>query len=330
MNTTTIRLACVQTTPVFLDRERTVAKAVGLIEELGSAGADLAVFPEAFIPCYPAWVWFIPPVKTAALRELYAELVENAVTVPGPDVDILARAARNARCNVVIGVNEVNAEASRTTLYNTLLFISDEGRLLGAHRKLVPTVAERSIWGHGDARGLAVYDTPVGRIGGLICWENYMPLARQALYNAGLQFHAAPTWDRGEPWISTLRHIGKEGRVFVLGSCQVLHRDDIPDRLGFKKEFLPDSVEWLNPGLSVIVNPDGKVVAGPAEGIETILYAEARRAELTGPRFQLDVAGHYARPDIFSMTVRPRGQAMVTVLPENEAGESEADASDAD
>jgi nitrilase len=298
-----LTVAAVQAAPIFLDREATVAKACALIREAGAGGARLAVFPEAFIPTYPLWVWHIPAGETHALRELYAELLANAVTIPSEVTDRLCTAAREAGVSVVMGVNEVNAEASGSTLYNTLLFIDADGTLLGRHRKLVPTAGERLVHGLGDASGLQVYPASVGRLAGLICWENYMPLARYALYAWGVQLYAAPTWDRGEPWLSTLRHIAKEGRVYVIGSCIAMRKDDIPDRFAFKGRFLGGVEEWLNPGDSAIVSPDGKMLAGPVRHEEKILQARIDLRGLNGPRWQLDVAGHYARPDIFSLTV---------------------------
>lgn len=310
--TETFLIAAVQATPVFLNRTATVEKACALIMEAGRAGAKLAVFPEGFIPVYPLWTWFIPPYKTHELRELYAELLENAVTVPGKTTDRLCQAAADAGVNVVMGINEINAETSGTTLYNSLVFISAGGRMLGKHRKLVPTVAERLVHGQGDGTTLRVYDLPIGRLAGLVCWENYMPLARYALYAWGVQIYAAPTWDRGEPWISTLRHIAKEGRVYVVGSCTPMRRDDIPDRYAFKK-YLPE-LEWLNQGYSAIVDPDGKFLVEPVRNREEILYAEVDSRKITGPRFQLDVAGHYGRPDVFDLTVHKKPGQMIRVV----------------
>jgi len=298
-----LTVAAVQAAPIFLDREATVAKACALIREAGAGGARLAVFPEAFIPAYPLWVWHIPAGETHVLRELYTELLANAVAIPSDVTDRLCRAAREAGAGVVIGVNEVNAEASGSTLYNTLVFIDADGTLLGRHRKLVPTAGERLVHAQGDASGLQVYPATIGRLAGLICWENYMPLARYALYARGVQLYAAPTWDRGEPWLSTLRHIAKEGRVYVIGSCSAMRKGDIPDRFGFKGRFLGGVEEWLNPGDSAIVSPDGKMIAGPVRNEEKILQARIDLREVHGPRWQLDVAGHYARPDIFSLTV---------------------------
>lgn len=215
--------------------------------------------------------------------------------------------------HVVVGVNERNDEASGTTLYNSLVYIGAGGELLGVHRKLVPTSGERLVHAQGGGETLAVYDLAIGKLSGLICWENYMPLARYALYAWGVQIYVAPTWDRGEPWLSTLRHIAKEGRVYVIGCCSVVHRDHVPDRLSFKEHFLPPQEEWLNPGDSVIVDPDGRVIAGPIRCEEAILYADVDPVALRGPRWQLDVAGHYARPDVFQLTVHRGKRSIVTV-----------------
>ena len=305
-------VAAVQAAPVFLDRAATVDKACSLIAEAGARGARLIAFPEGFIPAYPFWVWFIPAGNTHALRELYSELLDQAVTVPSDATDRLCAAAREAGINVAIGINERNAEASGSTLYNSLLYIGADGRILGCHRKLVPTAGERLVHGQGDGSSLAAYDTDIGRVGGLICWENYMPLARYAMYAWGVQIYVAPTWDRGEPWISTLRHIAKEGRVYVLGCCSAMRRGDVPDRYTFKEKFLSDA-EWINPGDSTIIDPDGKFLVEPVKNREEILYAEVDPKQLRGPRWQLDVAGHYGRPDVFELTVRREPRPMMKV-----------------
>ena len=300
-NEMVFKVAAVQAAPVFLDREATTDKCCALLREAAANGARLVVFPEAFIPAYPLWVWHLPAGNTQALRALYTELLDQAVSLHDETVQKLCDTARQVSVYAVIGINERNDEASGTTLFNTLLYIGDDGRVLGKHRKLIPTAGERLVHAQGDGSTLAVFDTALGRLSGLICWENYMPLARYALYARGVQLYAAPTWDRGEPWLSTLRHIGKESRAYVIGCCSAVRRSDIPDRYAFK-ELLP-AHEWLNPGESAIVNPDGKIIAGPAHENETILYAEVDPAQLKGPRGQLDVAGHYARPDIFQLTV---------------------------
>lgn len=303
-------VAAVQATPVFLDRSATIEKACGLIDTAGREGAKLAVFPEAFIPTYPDWIWVLPPKENRIMADLYAELVAQSVTVPSDDVAKLCQAAEKAKIHVVVGINERNADASGSTLYNTLLYIGSEGKVLGKHRKLVPTAPERMVWGRGDGSTLEVYDTPIGKIGGLICWENYMPLARYSMFAWGIQLYVAPTWDNGEPWLSTLRHIAKEGRVFVLGCCSPVQMKDIPDRYEFKK-FYETSKEWINVGDSAIVNPDGRFIAGPMNKQEGILYAEVDPKLMAGSRWKLDVAGHYARPDIFQLTVNREPRPMI-------------------
>ncbi len=295
------RIAAVQASSVFMDVDASVAKACRLIETAAAGGASLAVFPEAFIPGYPLWVWFVPPGHTQPLRRLYADLHANSVSIPGPEVARLAQAAGDCGVTVAIGVNERNAEASGTSLYNTLLYIGADGQVLGKHRKFIPTAGERLVWSQGAAFDLEVFALPFGRLSGLLCWENYMPLARYALSAMGEQIHVAPTWDRGEPWISTMRHVAKEGRCFVVGACQAFHKDDIPDDMAFKHTYLADVAGWINPGLSLIADPDGKLVAGPLKEEEGILYADVDPVQLVGPRWQLDIAGHYARPDLFDL-----------------------------
>jgi nitrilase len=308
------RIAAVQAAPVFLDLDGTLDKACDLIQRAGANGAQLVAFPEAFVSGYPVWVWFIPSGKTHPLRDLYSRLHESAVSIPGPAIDRLCAAAAAANVTVAIGVNERNSEASDATLYNTLVYIGPEGRVLGRHRKFVPTAGERLVWGQGDGSDLEVYSLPFARVGGLLCWENYMPLARYTLSAWGEQVHVAPTWDRGEPWISSMRHIAKEGRSFVLGVCQAFHMDDIPDELDFKEEYLGGIGDWVNPGLSVIVDPDGKIVAGPLEEEEGILYADVQPHQLVGPKWQLDSAGHYARPDVFELRFHRRAAPFIQVI----------------
>lgn len=297
-------VAAVQISPVFLDREATVERACQAIVDAAAHGARLVVFPEAFVPGYPLWVWSIAPGQTKDLRALYAELLDQAVTVPGAAITRLCEAARQAGVYVTVGVNERNVEASGTSLYNSLVFIGADGRVLGVHRKLVPTGGERLVHAQGDGAALTSYDTELGRVGGLICWENYMPLARQALYNTGVHIYVAPTWDRGEPWLSTLRHIAKEGRVYVIGCCSAMRPADLPDRFGFTSSVSVSASGWINPGDSMIVDPDGKVLAGPLHEEQGMLFAEVDPQRITGPRWQLDVAGHYARPDVLDLVRR--------------------------
>ena len=307
-------IAAVQAAPVMLDRDATVEKACRLIDQAAGQGAKLVVFPECFIPTYPLWVWFIPPKQTEELRELYTELLGNAVTVPGPVTARLCEVAREHDVSLAVGINEINAEASGTTVFNTLLFIDADGTIVCKRRKLMPTVGERLVHGFGDGSTFQIAELSVGRVSGLICWENYMPLARYAMWAWGAQIHLAPTWDRGEPWLSTLRHTAKEGRVYVVGCCSAVHRNDVPDRLAFKEKYLPPDLEWINPGLSAIADPDGKWLVEPVEKKEEILYATVEPAMLVGPRFQLDPAGHYGRPDVFELKVHRERRPMVRIV----------------
>ena len=299
-------VAAIQISPAFLDRDASVDRACDAIARAGARGARLVVFPEAFIPGYPLWVWSVAAGQTRELRDLYAELLDQAVTIPSAAVDRLCEAARTAGVYVAIGINERNVEGSGTSLYNALLFIAADGGILGVHRKLVPTAGERLVHAQGDGSTLTVYDTPLGGLAGLICWENYMPLARQALYASGVHVYVAPTWDRGEPWLSTLRHIAKEGRVYVIGCCSAVRPEDIPDRFAFKAAVPVSATGWINPGDSTIVDPDGKVLAGPLHEQQDMLLAEVDPQRIVGPRWQLDVAGHYARPDVLELVRRGR------------------------
>ena len=312
-NHATFKVAAVQATPVFLDRDATIDKACELITTAGREGARLIVFPEAFIPSYPEWVWCIPSGEQGLLNELYSELLTNAVTIPSDATDRLCEAAKLANAYVVMGMSERNVEASGASLYNTMLYIDAQGEILGRHRKLVPTGGERLVWAQGDGSTLQVYDTPLGKLGGLICWENYMPLARYAMYAWGTQIYVAATWDCGQPWLSTLRHIAKEGRVYVIGCCIAMRKDDIPDRYSMKQKYYAEMDEWINIGDSAIVNPEGHFIAGPVRKQEEILYAEIDPRMMQGPKWMLDVAGHYARPDVFQLTVHTDVRQMMRV-----------------
>ena len=295
--------AAVQAAPVFMDREATVEKACALIAEAAAGGAKLIVLPEAFVPAYPAWMWTLPLTRRADVVALHRALLENSVGVPGPESARLGEAAKAARAWVSIGVNERNTESSGTTLYNTTLLFDDTGRLVEKRRKLMPTGAERMVWSTGGPVPLAVHDTPLGRLSSLICWENYMPLARYALYERGTQVHLAPTWDKSDQWVAGMRHIAREGRMFVIACCQALHRDQVPDRWPFK-DTLPAEMKWINVGNSMIVDPDGLLLAGPVAERETTLYAEIDPGRASGLRWIFDAAGHYNRPDLFSFSMR--------------------------
>jgi nitrilase len=301
--------AAVQATPVFLDRDATVDKAGKLVKEAGSAGAGLVVFPETFVPTYPDWVWRATAWDGVA-EQLFARLLENAVEVPSAATDAIGAAAKRAKAYVSIGVNE--REPGGSTLYNTQLTFARDGSLLGKHRKLMPTGAERLVWGMGDGSTLEVYRTPFGVLGGLICWENYMPLARYAMYAKGVDVWVAPTWDNGEPWVATLRHIAREGRVFVIGVAELLRGSDIPDDIPGRDELWQGEDDWANDGHSAIVGPDGELLAGPLVREEGILYAELDAAKARATRHQFDPVGHYARPDVFRLHVDTERKPAVT------------------
>jgi nitrilase len=311
MTKKTFQIAAVQASPVFMDREATVEKACGLIAEAAGNGARLVVFPETFIPTYPDWIWNVPAGRITLNQQLYGELLDQAVSIPGMAIDRLCQAARDAGIYVSIGVNERNVNASGGSLFNTNVLINQDGNLIGRHQKLVPTVSERTIWAYGDPSTLEVCDTEIGKIGGLICHENYMPLARYSLYGRGIELYLAPTYDEGDTWQSTLRHIGKEGRVYVVGCCMILRKKEVLSRFPQIEPYYEAAGEWINTGNSMIADPEGNILAGPLSKKEGILYATVDPQIIRNTRWNLDVAGHYARPDAFQLTVRTAPNSIV-------------------
>ena len=298
------RVAVVQAAPCLFDREATVQKACGLIAEAASGGANVILFPEAFIPAYPRGLSFgvVVGSRTAEGRALFERYWANAVEVPSAAVAQLGQAARQAGAYVAMGVIERETRGTKGTLYCAVLYFGPDGTLLGKHRKLKPTAAERLIWGEGDGSTLTVVDTPYGRMGGLICWENYMPLARAALYEKGVELYLAPTADSRDAWQATLRHIALEGRCFVLGCNQFVTKAMYPADLPGVAE-LAGQPEIMCRGGSAIVSPLGDVIAGPLWDEEGILHADLDMGEVTRARFDFDVTGHYARPDVFRLIV---------------------------
>lgn len=297
-----IKVAAAQLSPIFLNKEKTIEKACKAILEAGENGAKLIVFPEAFISGYPDWVWLIPNSKGADLNELYLKLVENAISIPDDSTIKLCKAAKTAGINVIMGMHERNTEKSNASLFNSLLFIDDNGVILGKHRKLIPTGGERLIWSQGDGSTLSSYDTSAGKIAGLICWENFMPLARNAIYETGAQILTAPTWDKSPNWLQSMQHVAREGGLFVISACMALKMDDIPEEYDFKKLY-PEGREWINVGNSTIIAPNGKVLAGPLEAEEGILYADINLQDIIKAKRMFDVVGHYSRPDVFNFKV---------------------------
>ncbi len=299
----THKIAVIQKPPVLLDLEATIARAVASIEEVAKAGAELAVFPEAFLPGYPTWVWRLKPGGDMALSgQIHDRLRNNAVDIDGGALGPIAEAAREHRITVVCGMNEIDRRYSGSTLFNTVVVIGADGKLLNRHRKLMATNPERMVWGMGDASGLRVVDTPVGRIGCLLCWENYMPLARFALYAQNLEVLVAPTWDCGEGWLASMRHIAREGGCWVVSLATAMHSRDIPDDFP-ERDRLFGTDEWLCDGDAVVFEPFGGPVAGPLHRKQEVLYAEIDPARAAHARRSFDVAGHYARPDIFRLNV---------------------------
>jgi nitrilase len=298
-----VKVAVVQTPPVLLDRAATLVRVVETVAEVAAAGAALVVFPETYVPGYPAWVWRLQPGRdTPLVNEIHARLRNNAINLAAGDLDPAREAAWKHRVTVVLGLHELDSEFSGTTLFNTVVVIGPDGAILNKHRKLMPTNPERMVWGRGDARGLKVVDTPVGRIGCLICWENYMPLARYALYAQNMDILVAPTWDCGDEWIATMKHIAKEGGCWVIGAGTALQGKDLPENFPERKKVAEDE-DWLCDGDAVIVRPFGKIAAGPLRRERGILYGEIEREAAPRSRRTLDVAGHYSRPDVFKLEV---------------------------
>jgi nitrilase len=296
-------VAVIQKPPALLDRAQTIARVVKSIDEAAGAGASLLVFPEAYVPGYPTWIWRLRPGGDGALTgEIHARLRANAVDVARGDLQPVQEAAAKRRATIVLGINELDGEFSGTTLFNTVVVIGPDGALLNRHRKLMPTNPERMVWGMGDASGLKVVDTPAGRLGALICWESYMPLARYALYAQNIDIYVAPTWDSGESWLATMRHIAKEAGCWVIGTATAMQGSDLPEDFPERdKLYKPD--EWVNDGDAVVVKPMGAIAAGPLHREKGILYAEIDAEAARRSRRSIDVCGHYSRSDIFSFAV---------------------------
>jgi len=298
-----VKVAVVQAPPILLDRSATISLVLRHTAEAAAAGARLVVFPEAYIPGYPSWVWRLKPGGDMALAaDLHAALRAQAVDIARGDLQPLCDAAVRHGLTLVCGLHEIDSEFSGTTLFNTAVVIGPDGAILNRHRKLLPTNPERMVWGRGDARGLRVVDTPAGRIGCLICWENYMPLARYALYAQNLEILIAPTWDCGEEWIASMRHIAREGGAWVIATGTAIQGMDVPADFPGRGRLFKDE-EWLCEGGAAIVRPSGKLLAGPLMREKSMLHGEIDREAALRARRSLDVTGHYARPDIFQLQV---------------------------
>ena len=301
---TSVNVAVVQVAPILFDRDATVEKACQLIQETTKEGAQFVLFPEAFIPAYPRGLSFgmVVGSRTPEGRSLWQRYWENAVEIPCPATDSLGTAVREAGIYLAIGIIERDSEFSGGTLYCTTLYYGPDGNILGKHRKLKPTGSERLIWGEGDGSTMPVFDTELGKIGGLICWENYMPLARTFMYSKGVELYVAPTADSRDTWHATIQHIACEGRCFVLACNQFVTKDMYPSDLQNHPE-LAEQPDVMCRGGSAIISPLGEVLAGPLYNEEGILYAELDMGEITRSKVDFDAVGHYARPDVFQLVV---------------------------
>ena len=307
-NAATVDVAVVQAGSVPFDTEACVGKAVHLVEEAAATGAKVVVFPEAFITGYPKGLNYglVVGARDAAGREEFRLYLEAAIDVPGPQTLRLGKAAAACKCYLVIGV----VERELGTCYCTVLFFGPGGELLGKHRKLMPTALERIIWGFGDGSTLTAVDSPYGRIGSVICWENYMPMLRMAMYSKNVALYCAPTADDRDTWLPTMQHVALEGRCFVLTACQVIRKKDFPATVRVSLGDSPDAV--LMHGGSAILSPFGKVLAGPVFDAETILTAKLDLNDIGRSKFDFDVVGHYSRPDVFQLIVNHAPTPAVT------------------
>jgi nitrilase len=313
-----VRAAVVQAASVIFDTPRTLAKLVNLTELAAASGAQIVVFPEAFVGGYPKGLDFGARLgmRSSEGREDFRRYYESSITVPGPEMLEIAEVARRSSLHLVVGV----IERDGGTLYCTALMFGPDGSLLGRHRKLMPTAFERLVWGVGDGSTITVADSAIGRFGSVICWENYMPLLRMAMYAQGIEIYCAPTVDDRETWLPTMRTIALEGRCFVLSACQYLTRADCPSTYNTIQGNDPPTV--LIRGGSCIIDPLGNVLVEPNFGGEMTHFADLDRRIIARGKYDLDVVGHYARPDIFNLTVDTRPKSPVCFAAESLEGTS--------
>ena len=297
-----IKIGVVQATPSLFSSDKTIRIVEKWIRKASQEKCRLVLFPEAFIPGYPRGMDFGTVVgrRTEKGKKQWQNYWENSIEVPGRYTEMLGELARQHATYLAIGVSE--RDSTSKTLYCTLLYFNPDGKLLGKHRKIKPTGSERIIWGEGDSTTLTTINSRIGKIGGLICWENYMPLARNAIYESGAQILASPTWDKSHNWQVSMQHIAREGGLFVISTCMALKIEDIPESYTFKNLY-PEGREWINVGNSCIIAPNGKILAGPLEAEEGILYAEIDLNDIIKAKRMFDAVGHYARPDVFQFEV---------------------------
>lgn len=311
-----MKIAIVQYPPIYLDIERTMARAVEIVAECAAKNCQMLVFPEAWFPGYPTFVWRLAPGADMGKTDaLFARLLANAIDLSKDGLDPLQTAAKEHGVVIVAGYQEIDGSVSGSTLFNSVAIIDADGSLANNHRKLMPTNPERMVWGFGDGSGLNVVETAVGRVGALLCWENYMPLARMALYAQQIDIYVAPTWDSGETWLATMQHIAREAGCWVVGCATALEGRDIPADVPYRDVLFPDDDEWINPGDAVIFEPFGKAVAGPMHEKKGLLIADIEPAKSRAARRKFDAAGHYARPDIFTLNVNRTRQVPVRFDP---------------
>lgn len=307
-----MKVSVIQQPPVYLNLEKSLERAVDLIAQSAGEGAGLVVFPEAWLPGYPTFVWRLAPGAGMGKTDvLFSKLQANSVDLGRGGLQPVQDAARDHGVVVVLGYQELDGAISGSTLFNSCAVIDADGRIANNHRKLMPTNPERMVWGFGDGSGLNVVDTAVGRIGTLICWESYMPLARYALYAQNLDIYVAPTWDSGATWLATMQHIAREGGCWVIGCATALEAKDIPADVPSRDELFPNEDEWVNPGDAVIYRPFGGPEAGPMHKEKGLLLHDIDVAEARASRRKFDACGHYARPDVFTLEVDRSPQSPV-------------------
>ena len=312
------KIAIIQQAPCVLDKHKSVAKAVQIINEVASQGAELIVFSEAFIPGYPAWIWRLRPGGDwGVCEQLHARLLKNSVDISSDDLKPMLAAAKANKVTVVCGINERDYANSKATIYNATITIDAQGHIANHHRKLMPTNPERMVWGFGDGHGLNVIDSPVGRIASLICWENYMPLARYSLYAQGVEIYIAPTYDSGANWIGTMQHIAREGKCWVLSCGVALQRKDLPEDFPNIDQLYPVDEDWINPGDSLVVSPSGEIVAGPLNNEKGNIIIDIDVEIASASKRALDVAGHYSRPDVFTLQIDKSRQSSIKFINES-------------
>jgi len=308
------KIAIIQHAPILSNRDATINKVVELTTEAAKEGAKLLIFPEAYIPGYPTYVWRLRPGGDMGLSStIHDKMVNNAVDIIAGDLEPICQAAKQQQVDILIGCNELDSLNSRTTLFNSYVHISYKGEIINVHRKVMPTNPERMIWGFGDGAGIRVMDTPVGRVGSLICWENYMPLARMALFAQGIDIYVTPTWDSSDGWIGSMQHIAREGGCYVANCCTAMTAADIPADFPGRDQLFQDEAEIINSGKSCLIEPGGNLQTEPLANEQTIIYGEVDLQKVRTSRRSLDIAGHYNRPDIFKFTLNQKPQASMNL-----------------